>query len=112
MNDSKIKGVPYLGSIPGSPADKAGLMKGDEILSVNGKPVATLAQAADALAQRCNPLVLDLIRGGRYMEIRVPLAEVPAPAANPAAVIFQLQEAGIFPKTEETKESSDNSGDN
>lgn len=106
MNDSKTEGVPYLGSIPGSPCDRAGLLKGDSILAINGKPVNSMAEAAIALTQRCNPLVLDLIRNGQYMEIKVALAQNPV-TANPAAVVAQLQEANIFPKTEESNDHKD-----
>ncbi|WP_419847013.1 M50 family metallopeptidase [Candidatus Poriferisocius sp.] len=52
------------GVMPGTPADRAGLMPGDRIVSVNGSPVTTMVDMAEALPEPGSPAILGVQRGG------------------------------------------------
>jgi len=59
-------------TIPGFPADKAGIKDGDKILAVNGQPIQYWEQFVElARASKGNALRLDLERKGRPVHISV-----------------------------------------
>jgi serine protease Do len=62
---------------PGSPAQSAGLAKGDVIVAIDGKPVEGERGLADALhrARAGQVLKLDLVSGGQRRTVEVRLAE-------------------------------------
>jgi regulator of sigma E protease len=62
-----------LGTIsPGMPADKAGLKKGDLILSANGQPVRSVLRFHDTIrSSNGQPVVLELERNGQPQQITV-----------------------------------------
>ena len=72
--------LPHLGVVvrevtPGMPAARAGLEPGDEILEVDGQPVANSAEAKDRLASRPGESVrLTLLRAGGRLERQVEVA--------------------------------------
>src|SRR4029079_10153142 len=45
-------GVALTGVVPGGPAEKAGLQRGDVIVSVDGQPVSTLRELYDAIRRK------------------------------------------------------------
>lgn len=53
--------------IPGSPADRAGLLPGDRIVSVNHNPVATMSQMVDVLPEPGTPVSLGVERGDEVL---------------------------------------------
>ncbi len=68
--------VMIVGVQPGSPAAKAGLMKGDIIVSVDGRPIHTIEDLHEALAKtplrngtRCNTIVVE--RSGKRLTLHV-----------------------------------------
>lgn len=65
----------------GSPADKGGLFLGDVLLTLNGKPLASMddllaALASDVVGQSA---ALEVMRGGNASTVHVTLGERPAP---------------------------------
>ena len=62
-----------LGTIsPGMPADKAGLKKGDQIISANGEPVRSVLRFHDTIRNSGGkPVVIELERNGERKEISV-----------------------------------------
>jgi regulator of sigma E protease len=57
---------------PGMPAQKAGLKLGDEILTIDGKPVPALAAMVESLKQtQDKPIVLTVQRGGEIKTFTV-----------------------------------------
>ena len=61
------------GLIPGCPAEKAGVKRGDVIISVNGKPVKTFDDYAEATLDRTNVQHMDIIREGQLIQVTVNL---------------------------------------
>lgn len=62
-------GVPVAGAVPGSPAEEAGLQKGDIVLEINGVDMATLKALADILCVLIPGQKVEIVflRGGRKM---------------------------------------------
>ncbi len=65
------------GVIPGSPAEKAGMKKGDLLVEVAGTPVDDLAQYAAVLKEHApgDEIPLVLVRDEKRLTVRVTLAE-------------------------------------
>ena len=58
--------------VAGRPAERAGLLKGDSIVAVNGTAVRMWTQVTERISESAGQeLALDVIRGGRAMTIRV-----------------------------------------
>ena len=58
--------------VAGRPADRAGLLKGDSILAVDGTPVRRWTEVTERVSVSADrEVVLDVIRGGRAEKVRV-----------------------------------------
>lgn len=76
----------------GSPAEKAGLQKGDTILSVSDHPVGTWEQLFVAIASRGNREVpLKIARGGQELTRTV------TPVVPPGQSRFEIADIGVLP---------------
>ncbi|HEX8620111.1 MAG TPA: RIP metalloprotease RseP [Thermoanaerobaculia bacterium] len=66
--------APVIGDVlPGTPAATAGLRAGDRIVSVNGKPAATLEAYGQASQESlAKPLALQVQRGAQTLQLTVP----------------------------------------
>ncbi len=62
---------------PGSPAEKAGLRRGDLIIAVNGNPIVSTAQlrARVGLVRIGQSVELELVRNGERVKVSVAVAE-------------------------------------
>jgi serine protease Do len=69
---------------PGSPAQRAGLDKGDIILEVNGKPIDDSAQLRMQISsmQPGTTISVKVLRDGAERSFRVRLAELPVERTN------------------------------
>ncbi|MDQ6954886.1 MAG: RIP metalloprotease RseP [Mariprofundaceae bacterium] len=66
--------------IPSSPADRAGLMPGDQIIQIEGKDVATVRALIRSIQQHAGkPLTLGVLRADTYLQLSV----VPKAGADP-----------------------------
>jgi regulator of sigma E protease len=67
------QGAPVIGQVePGSPAETAGLRPGDQVLTVQGRPVTTWDQFMLEILPRANqPLGLTVLRDGQTIELAV-----------------------------------------
>ena len=65
--------IPAIGQVrPGSPAQKAGLMKGDVIISIQGKPIADWTEIKDMVQDKAGKaLVLAIQRTDSILEVTV-----------------------------------------
>lgn len=72
---------------PGSPADKAGLVQGDVIRAVNGRPVEGTARFRSLVASTPpgTTVTLGILRDGKEMTLKVTLGELPTQLAGGAA---------------------------
>jgi hypothetical protein len=71
------EGVLIAGVIPGSPAEKAGMKKGDLLVEVDGTPVEDLAQYAEVLKEHApgDEIPLVFVRDSKRVTVRVTLGE-------------------------------------
>ncbi|HEY1392048.1 MAG TPA: S1C family serine protease [Methylibium sp.] len=71
-------GLLVTGLVPGGPAQAAGLMVGDILVSVDGKPAASLHELRQGLADRVGqPVVIRLQRGGVATELALTVGQWP-----------------------------------
>lgn len=64
--------------IPGGAAEKAGVLKGDKILTVNGKKVATFTELRQEVDMHVDDKIkLEIKRGGKIIRLAFPLQVVP-----------------------------------
>src|SRR5262249_2943799 len=75
--DDSQRGVRISGTVPGSPADKAGLKGGDVILKWDDSDVAALHTLTDLLkgGKPGQKVKLVILRGGKNVEVEATLAE-------------------------------------
>ncbi len=78
------KGALIADVVPDSPAEKAGLKRGDVITKFDGKDVEDSVKLSAAVRQRMagDKIQLEVIRGGRTMNFSVTLTEVDSPVAD------------------------------
>jgi len=58
--------------VPGSPAAKSGILPGDELVAVNGKPIAELSDFPEAIVgSEGKPVKIDVRRGGQTLSFSV-----------------------------------------
>jgi regulator of sigma E protease len=83
---------PHIGEVtPGSPAEKAGVKRGDVVLAVNGETITFRGQLSEAIAKRTGtPITLTVLRNGTRLDLR------PTPAGNPGRGKIGI---GIFDQT-------------
>ena len=86
LSKSRNRGAFVSQVIAGGPADKAGLLPGDVVLALNGKPVDGPVELRRALGviKPGTPVTLQLNRRGKAMEVKATLAEMPAEASASA----------------------------
>lgn len=90
-----------IGSVAaGSPADKAGLAPGDEILAVRGKPVRNVFDwEAERLDMRVGETVpLTVKRGSRDRTVNVVIADLPEVSAPRVTVLREIQLTTLTPQ--------------
>ncbi len=83
---------PHVGQVtPGSPADKAGVKRGDVVVAVNGDTIIFGRQLTQAIAKNANkPITLSVTRRGQPLDLH------PTPAGAPGRGMIGIQ---IFEQT-------------
>ncbi|MGH8240847.1 MAG: S1C family serine protease, partial [Steroidobacteraceae bacterium] len=81
---SNAFGLIVVGTVPGGPADEAGITLGDTLLSLAGKPLAEVDDLKAALsAERIgNRVTISRLRGGPLTSVEIVIAERPAGQAR------------------------------
>ena len=72
----------YKGSIPGSPADKSDLQKGDKLLSLNGITLRTIDDYIAAIKVNRNQRVVEVLRGDQILTITIEIEVEDEPVMN------------------------------
>lgn len=91
----------HQGSIPGSPSEKAGMQKGDLIISVNGIVTHDMEEYIEAVQIRKNPMVVEVIRGQKFLTFTLELPALPIENPDYNGIVDSLSKAGVIPDSEE-----------
>ena len=99
--DEDTEGVLVAGVVEGGPAEKAGILKGDVIVSLNAKPIedASGLVASVGKAKPGETVTVALLRDGEKKTVRATLAK------KPASVREDFENRVPEPKTPETTET-------
>ena len=84
MTDSVFQGLPVYSCFPGSPAERAGVKKGDVVVLANGQRVENMDQYVAARSLRTDKLEITVLRGPRMLELIVDFTS-PADLVRPGA---------------------------
>lgn len=70
---SEVAGI-VVGMVePGSPADQAGIRKGDRLVAIDDRPILTMQDYIDGVKVRGPVMKLDVVRGmNQYFQAEVP----------------------------------------
>jgi len=110
FGEKEAKGVVISDVSPGSPAQEAGLQRGDILLSVNGKPISDSNQLRMGISmmQPGSEVNLQTLRNGNARDVTVKLAEMPTQQAKEnsqngglGGVLEGVQVANLTPRTAE-----------
>jgi S1-C subfamily serine protease len=98
-----LGGIPVLGALAGSAAEKAGIRYGDVILSVNGRKTPTILEYVEAKALRRNGMEVVVFRAGEERIETLEYIEPDDEGASPpdvAAILSELIAGRILPSAE------------
>lgn len=78
------RGVVVTQVMPNSPAQRAGLKRGDAILSLDGRPVESAGDLRNRVAHSPvgSEATLEIARGNKKFQVKVKLAELPADSSS------------------------------
>jgi S1-C subfamily serine protease len=85
---SVLGGLPVLGCQPDSPAERAGVLYGDILLSVNGRPTPDWTAFIEARSLDSSTMAIELFRDGTQLSLVVALE--PIHSAHPARLLAEL----------------------
>lgn len=86
----KAQRIVVIAPIDGTPASRAGLMPGDEIAEINGKPTKGLSveEAAKQIKGPINTqVILSLVRGKQKIKVAITRGEIPIKAVQTAKML-------------------------
>jgi S1-C subfamily serine protease len=89
-----LGGLPVLGCRPDSPADRAGVVYGDILLSVNGRPTPDWTAFIEARSLSTTEMVIEVFRNGQQLRLDVPLSATPL---DPAQLLAELIAERLVP---------------
>jgi len=95
---SEVKGALVSAVSDGSPAEKAGVKRGDVITELNGQAVKDSNSLRNQVS-RLKPgsvVTLDLVRGGQHRQVSVKLAELPRTAKDDSSAPAQRGTPGAL----------------
>lgn len=64
-----LGGIPILGTLPGTPAARAGLQYGDVLLTIDGQPMASIGDYIEFMKSRGENVLATIFRGGLEREV-------------------------------------------
>jgi S1-C subfamily serine protease len=93
MTDSVFQGLPVYSCFPGSPAERAGVKKGDVVVLANGQRVENMDQYVAARGLRTDRLEITVLRGPRMLEMIVDFTS-PADLVRPGSQSAEISRTG------------------
>ena len=90
-----LNGLPVLGCRPDSPAERAGVIYGDILLSVNGRATPDWTAFIEARSLSSTQMSVEVFRNGVQFEMTVPLEGTPR--LDPAQLLAELLAERLVP---------------
>jgi predicted metalloprotease with PDZ domain len=90
-----LGGLPILGCLENSPADRAGIRYGDILLSINGIPTASWSDFFQARRRATGQISVRVFRQGLEFDAKM---DLPAATRSPREVLEELQRRDLLPR--------------